>query len=109
MVEGRWPKLAAFLRPGQRRVPSRTFAHSDAELAEPAVRHAIVALHGPPSAQRFHPAGDGSPYLVRRIFLEEMEPRDRHLGLRWQRAGEVEIRAAGDEQTGLGLHEQLGY
>jgi hypothetical protein len=23
--------------------------------------------------------------------------------------GEVEIRTAGDEQTGLGLHEQLGY
>src|SRR5215510_12772684 len=63
----------------------------------------------PPSAQRPHPSGDGPPDLVRRIFLEEMDPRDRHLGLRWQPAGEVEIRAAGDEQTGLGLHEQLGY
>src|SRR5262249_19519157 len=63
----------------------------------------------PPSAQRPHPADDGPPDLVRRIFLEKMEPRDRHLGLRWQPAGEVEIRAAGDEQTGLGLHEQLGY
>src|SRR5262245_50625961 len=38
-----------------------------------------------------------------------MESRDRHIGLRWQPAGEVEIRATGDEQTGLGLHEQLGY
>src|SRR4029453_7424285 len=63
----------------------------------------------PLSAQLFYPAGDGPSDLVRRIFLEEMEPRDRHLGLRWQPAGEVEIRAAGDEQTGLGLHEQLGY
>src|SRR5215469_11003770 len=64
---------------------------------------------GTPSAQRPHPAGDGSPDLIRRIFLEEMEPRDRHLGLRWPPAGEVEIRAAGEEQTGLGLHEQLGH
>src|SRR5262249_28795509 len=62
-----------------------------------------------PSAQRAHPAGDGPPDLVRRIFLKEMEPRDRHLGLRRQAAGEVEVRAVGDEQTGLGLHEQLGY
>jgi hypothetical protein len=36
-----------------------------------------------PSAQRSLPAGDGTPDLVRRIFLEEMDPRDRYLGLRW--------------------------
>src|SRR5215470_4358820 len=62
-----------------------------------------------PSAQHLHPAGDGLSDLMRRIFLEEMEPRDSHLGLRWQAAGKVEIRTAGDEQTGLGLYEQLGY
>src|SRR5262245_65939768 len=69
----------------------------------------IVSLHGPSSAQRLHPPGDGLPDLVRRIFLQEMEPRDRHLGLRWQTAREFEIRAAGEEQTGLGLHKQLGH
>src|SRR5262252_3415857 len=63
----------------------------------------------PSSAQRPHPPGDGLPDLVRRIFLEEMEPRDRHLGLRWQTAGKVEIRTAGHEQTRLGLDEQLGH
>src|SRR5258706_6798543 len=59
-------------------------------------------------AARIHPAGYGPPDLVRRIFLEEMDPRDRHLGLRWPPAGEVENRAAGEDPTGLGLHEQLG-
>src|SRR5262249_13861333 len=63
----------------------------------------------PRSAQGPHPPGDGLPDLVWRIFLDEMEPRDRHFGLRWQTAGEGEIRAAGDEQTRLGLHEQLGH
>jgi hypothetical protein len=62
-----------------------------------------------PSAQSPHPAGDGPPELVRRIFLEVMDPRDRHLGLHWQSAGEVENRAAGENPTGLGLHEQLGH
>ena len=38
-----------------------------------------------------------------------MDPLNRHLSLHWQPAGEVEIRAAGDEQTGLGLYEQFGY
>jgi hypothetical protein len=47
--------------------------------------------------------------LVRRIFLGEMDPRDRHLGLRWQPAGEVENRAAGANRTRFGLHEQLGH
>jgi hypothetical protein len=48
-----------------------------------------VLLLGP--LQVSHPAGDGPPDLVRRIFLEEVEPRDRYLRLRWQGAGEVEI------------------
>src|SRR5215472_8740475 len=60
-----------------------------------------------PSAQRSHPIGDRPPDLVRRIFLEVMDPRNRHFALRWQPAGKVEIRAAGYEQTGLGLYEQL--
>src|SRR5262245_49534083 len=47
----------------------------------------------PPSAQSLHPAGDCPPDLVRRILLQVMDPRDSHLGLRWQPAGEVEIRA----------------
>src|SRR5215469_6480116 len=60
-----------------------------------------------PSARRLHPAGDDPPDLVRRIFLDEMDPRDCHLGLRWQPAGEVENRTAGENPAGLGLHEQL--
>src|SRR5262249_48717742 len=59
----------------------------------------------PASPQRRHPAGDVLPDLVRRIFLDVMDPRDRHLGLRWQPAGELEIGATGEEQTGLRLHE----
>src|SRR5260370_38160081 len=42
-------------------------------------------------AKRPHPAGDGPPDLVRRIFLEEMDPRDLHFGLRWPPPDEVEI------------------
>jgi hypothetical protein len=37
-----------------------------------------------------------------------MAPRDSHLGLRWPSADEVEIRA-GEDRTGLGLHEKLGH
>src|SRR5260370_3357450 len=33
-----------------------------------------------PSARRPHPTGDGPPDLVRRIFLNEMDPRYRLLG-----------------------------
>jgi len=43
---------------------------------------------------RAKPVGDDLHDLVRRIFLEVMGPRDRHLGLRWQSRGEVEIAAA---------------
>src|SRR5262249_17016825 len=63
----------------------------------------------PSAGQRLDPTGDGPADLVRRILLEEMEPRDRHLGLRWQCEGEVEMGGGGKEETGLGLHEQLGY
>ena len=59
------------------------------------------ALHGPHR--------DGPPDLVRRIFLDEMEPRDRHLGLRWEAAGQVENRAVGEDSAGLGPQEQLGH
>src|SRR6516162_3030300 len=65
------------------------------------------ALIGP--RQPLHPAGDGPPDLIWRIFLDEMDPRDRHLGLRWPGAGGIEICAAGEERTGLGLHEQLWH
>ena len=61
------------------------------------------------SAQRPHPGGDGPPDLVRRIFLNEMNPRDRDFGLRWPRADGIEIRAAAEERSGLGLYEQLGH
>src|SRR5258708_38277208 len=60
-----------------------SITRTDELIAEPAVRrHAIVPCMAP-SAQRPHPAGDGPPDLVRRIFLDKMDPRDRHLGLRW--------------------------
>ena len=68
-------------------------------------------LRGPawsPSDQPSHPLDDGLSDVVRRIFLNEMEPRDLHLGLRWPSADEVEIRA-GEDRTGLGLQEQLGH
>src|SRR5215469_5266472 len=62
-----------------------------------------------PVSQRPHPVGDGPPDLVRRVFLDEMHTLYRHLGLRWPRADRVEIRAAPEERTGLGLYEQLGH
>src|SRR5215467_1388525 len=69
----------------------------------------IVRRHGPSSAQRPHPTGDGLPDLVGRIFLDEMDPPDSHLGLRCKPAGEVENRATSEDPTGLGLEEELGY
>jgi hypothetical protein len=59
------------------------------------VSFAIVARHKlrqapTASAQRPHPAGDGPSDLIGRIFLEEMDSRDRRLGLRWPAADEVE-------------------
>ena len=54
-----------------------------------------------------HPGSDGPPDLVRQIFLDEMDPFDRYLGLRSPRPGGVEIRAAAEERTGLGPYEQL--
>ena len=68
-----------------------------------------LCLIGSESVQRRQPSDDGPPDLVRRIFLNEMYPRDRHLGLRWPRADGVEIRAAAEERTRLGLYKQLGH
>jgi hypothetical protein len=56
-----------------------------------------------------HPVGDGSPDLVRRIFLNEMDPRHRLLGQRWPPADEVDQRIVGEDRTRLGLQEQLGH
>ena len=56
-----------------------------------------------------HPAGDGSPNLVRRIFLDEMNPRHRFLGQRWPPADEVDQLITGEDRTWLSLQEQLGH
>jgi hypothetical protein len=58
---------------------------------------------------RPHPAGDGPPDLVRRIFLNEMDPRHRLLGQCWPPADEVEQRIIGEDRTWLSLQEQLGH
>src|SRR5262249_23451035 len=63
----------------------------------------------PPSAQRPHPAGDGPPDLVRRIFLNEMDPRHRLLGQRWPPADKVDQPIIGEDRTWLNLQEQLGH
>jgi hypothetical protein len=60
------------------------------------------------SAQRLHPAGNGPPDFVRRIFLDEMDSLDRHLGLGRQAAGVFENLAAGEDSAGLGLQELSG-
>src|ERR1700754_4699615 len=73
----------------------------------PPVAPDIAALHAAVGLTS-HPAGDGPADLVRRIFLDEMEPRDRHLGLRREAARQVENRAVGENPTWLGLQEQLG-
>src|SRR5260370_12038145 len=62
-----------------------------------------------PSARRPHPTGDGPPDLVRRIFLNEMDPRHRLLGQRWPPADEVDQRIIGEDRTWLSLQEQLGH
>ena len=73
------------------------------------VSEPLVGPAWPASAQRPHPAGDGSSDLVRRIFLDVMAPRDLHLGQRWQSADEGEILVVGEDRTGLGPEEQLGH
>src|SRR5262245_27021343 len=50
-----------------------------------------------PLAQRLNPVGDGPPDLVRRIFLNEMDPRHRLLGQRWPPADEVDKRIIGED------------
>src|SRR5262249_59958758 len=59
--------------------------------------------------QRPHPAGDGPPDLVRRIFLDEMDPRHRLLGQRWPPTDEVDQPIIGEDRTWLSLQEQLGH
>src|SRR6516225_4985534 len=59
------------------------------------------------SAQRPHPAGDGLPDLVRRIFLDVVAPRDLHLGQRRKPADEGQIRIVGEDRTGLCPKKQL--
>src|SRR5580704_14663999 len=49
----------------------------------------------PRSTQRLHPAGNGPPDFVRRIFLDEMDPLDCHFGLRRKASGLFENLAAG--------------
>src|SRR5262249_20503426 len=66
-------------------------------------------LAWPLSAQRRHPACDGPPDLVRRIFLNEMDPRHRLLGQRWPPADEVDQPIIGENRTWLSLQEQLGH
>src|SRR2546421_5470334 len=66
-----------------------------------------VLLLGP--LQVPHPAGNGPPDLVRRIFLNEMDPRHRLLGQRWPPADEVDQRIIGEDRTWLSLQEQLGH
>src|SRR5262249_38258889 len=56
-----------------------------------------------PSAQRLYPARDRAPDFVRRIFLDEMHPLDRHLGLRREASGVLEKLVAGEDSAGLGL------
>src|SRR5215468_5017033 len=43
-----------------------------------------------PSAQRSHPVDDGLSDFVRRIFLNEMDPRHLLLGQRWPPPDEVD-------------------
>src|SRR5262249_28046560 len=61
------------------------------------------------TTQRPHPVGDRPPDLVRRIFLNEMDPRNRLLGQRWPPADEVDQRIIGEDRTWLSLQEQLGH
>jgi hypothetical protein len=49
------------------------------------------------------------PISSGRVFLNEMDPSDRHLVLRLPLADEFEIRAASEECTGFGLQEQLRH
>src|SRR5216683_4997747 len=62
-----------------------------------------------PSAQRPRPVGDGPPDFVRRIFLNEMDPRHHLLGQSRPPADEVDQRIIGEDRTWLSLQEQLGH
>jgi hypothetical protein len=62
-----------------------------------------VLLLGP--LQFPHPASDGPPDLVRRIFLNEMDPGHRLLGQRWPPADEVHQPIIGEDRTWFSLQE----
>jgi hypothetical protein len=68
-----------------------------------------MARNAAPSAHRLHPACNGTPDLVRRIFLNEMDARHRLLGQGRPPADEVDQRIIGQDRTRLGLQEQLGH
>jgi hypothetical protein len=53
-----------------------------------------------------HPVRDGLADFVRRIFLDEMDSLDRHLGLCGPVADGIEIGAIAEECTRLCLHKQ---
>jgi hypothetical protein len=46
------------------------------------------------SARCPYPVGDGPPDFIRRVFLDVMDPRDRHLSLRRQPRGFLYLREA---------------
>src|SRR5262249_15390970 len=88
---------------------SGNFALEAAVYAETAERDCTTRTRSWPcmarSAQRPHPTGDGPPDFVRRIFLNEMDPRHRLLGQRWPPADEVDQPIIGEDRTWLSLQE----
>ena len=79
-------------------------------VAEPTVGAlAFVVLSDLWSAQSPHPAGDGPPDFISRIFLDVVAPGDLYLGQLWQPADEAEILVVGEDCTGLGPKEQLRH
>src|SRR5262249_20370360 len=52
-----------------------------------------------------HPPDDGLSDLIRRIFLNEMDPLDCHLSLRRQASRVFENLAVGEDSAGLSLQE----
>src|SRR4029077_3538270 len=95
--------------PGPTPEPALVRGGADLEQCSPEQTRPFVSGAWPPSAQLPHPAGDGPPDLVRRIFLDEMDPRHRLLGQRWPPADEVDQRIIGEDRTWLSLQEQLGH
>src|SRR5215469_16237624 len=67
----------------------------------------LAAFHGARQPKALHPAGDGPPDLMRRIFLDVMAPRNGYLSQRWKTADEGQILLASEDRAGLGLKKQL--